>query len=91
MNEQFIKHIIMKRLEKKLNVDDFNQEDILSAKEMKNILGGVRLVTSLPHLCQASCHGQAIRKACDEGICVDTGPYANCVSDHIVLFSIGCS
>lgn len=81
----------MKRLERKLNVSDFNEEEILTAKEMRGVIGGIRQLTSLPHLCQATCHNTAIIRECNEGACYDQGPYALCIaSGDAVLFSIGC-
>lgn len=83
----------MKRLEKKLNVNDFDPENILSSKEMKGIVGGwVRVLTSLPHLCQTACNGAGhgnIRE-CEEGTCYDYGPYASCRNGSNVIFTISC-
>lgn len=83
----------MKRLEKKLNVNDFDPENILSSKEMRGIVGGwVRVLTSLPHLCQTACIGtQGKIRECKEGVCYDEGPYASCrAADGAVIFRISC-
>lgn len=85
----------MKRLEKKLNVNDFDPENILSSKEMRGVIGGwapTRRVTSTTHMCQILCDiGSGHRKACNEGVCHDYATSTSCITgDNVVLFTIGC-